>query len=344
MSNWREVATLNSVDFRAPTVSLTDGMGTRAINTALPFMSVGMPGAQVVNMRNEHDDKSMFTVQTKYMNIRDEGNELLMEGASCFVSNPAIKSTVFAQGECFTLGQLNQQLMSKEFNDQADLDKIIQSFLFAGIISTKVVGAKNSLGSRPFVSLISQGLTEKVHDYWGMATKKGQWLWFTAKPIKKADKDKAFEKPDPQKAPYTASRHAGAPEKKSRGAVSFIDEDSDDGQSESDEDGKYHHPSTRALHVPAAGGGSHVLVVRPFYTDKGEYPPLAAYSEGDLIGTCIFVGHWFDDKQGTVNQVNPVLLSTPDNKTLDAVAAADSLLLKSNRRLFIKSAPGHFLL
>lgn len=142
MSDWRSVATLNSINFTAPNIALTDGSGSHSGNTARPIFSVGLPGepANIVNMRNEHDDKTVHTISAKFTAVNDNIKEelpYLTEGSHIFTSNSALQQRLEPEGEAWSLGRLNQLLMSDErylFSDQKDLDLIIQSFCYAGVL------------------------------------------------------------------------------------------------------------------------------------------------------------------------------------------------------------------
>ena len=54
------------------------------------------------------------------------------------------------------------------------------------------------------ICFVYQGLTEKVHDVWGVNTNKSHWLWFIVKPILESEEKQAFEFRDAQeKNPQT---------------------------------------------------------------------------------------------------------------------------------------------
>jgi hypothetical protein len=333
MSDWKSVATLNSIQFTAPSITLTDGSGSHSGSTARPLFSVGLPGeaATIVNMRNEHDDKTVHTISTKFTATNTE-KELpyWTEGSHIFVSNDQLQRHLDPTGEAWSLGRLNRMLKDeKEYmvDDQAGIDQIIQSIRYAGVLIANARKSSEFTYPSAKLSLNFQGLTEKVHDVWGVNTNKSHWLWFIVKPIAVGDEGKAFEfvknvPPNPQTANlYTTADHRRM-EKKYR-----LDDDFSDGDNSGEEVEEF----TGAIHQPK--GATYRLVIRPYWTPAEEHPALPIYQskDGAVTGSCILVGKWYD----MMRPRNDEGLSLSKVVCDPAPADHNKNLANSTRRLFI---------
>lgn len=334
MSDWRSVATLNSINFTAPNITLTDGSGSHSGSTAKPLFSVGLPGepANIVNMRNEHDDKTVHTISVKYTatNTKDE-LPYWTEGSHMFVSNDKIPKALEPMGEAWSLGRLNQLLKTQaEYlcAGQEDIDKIIQSFSYAGVLIANARVSSEFTYPTAKLSLNFQGLSEKVHDVWGVNTNKSHWLWFLVKPIEEGEEKKAFDfvKPRPDDPHstnlYTLAKH-GRYENKY--ADDFSDEEEDD-------------EFTGALHqaqapAPAGGAKRYRVIIRPYWTPAEEHPALSIYQSSDsaMTGTCILVGKWYDMQRPRTDDGLKITKVVCDPQPGDH----NVNLANSTRRLFI---------
>lgn len=336
MSDWRSVATLNSINFTAPSITLTDGSGSHSGSTAHPLFSVGLPGeaSNIVNMRNEHDDKTVHTISTKFTATNTE-EELpyWTEGSHIFVSNDEVQRCVDPTGHAWSLGRLNRLLATKDdylVDSQEDINKIIQSIRYAGVLISDARRSSEFTYPSAKLSLNFQGLSEKVHDVWGVNTNKSHWLWFIVKPIDAKDKDKAFEFKDPKEKDshatnlYTMADHRRM-EKKYRSAED-LDDFSDGGSDDSNE-------FTGALHKPAAGSSQYRLAIRPYWTPAEEYPAVEIYQSPDttMTGTCILAGKWYD----MMRPRNDEGLRIPKVVCDPAIGDYNVNLANSTRRLFI---------
>lgn len=335
MSDWRSVATLNSINFTAPSITLTDGSGSHSGSTAHPLFSVGLPGdaANIINMRNEHDDKTVHTISTKFTaNNTEQELEYWTEGSHIFVSNETVQQALDPTGQAWSLGRLNLLLSTKEeykVDTQDDINKIIQSFCYAGVLISNARRSSEFTYPSAKLSLNFQGLSEKVHDVWGVNTNKSHWLWFIVKPIPVGAEGKAFDFADPKvknphdKNLYTSADHRRMEKKYRKDPSDFSDDDEDDGNSDQE--------FTGALHAPAAG--AYRLVIRPYWTPAEEYPALEIYQSQDkkMIGTCILVGKWYDLMRPRNDEGLRISKVVCDPK----VADYNVNLANSTRRLFI---------
>lgn len=336
MSDWRSVATLNSINFTAPNITLTDGSGSHSGSTAKPLFSVGLPGepANIVNMRNEHDDKTVHTISTKFTATNDKIKDELpfwTEGSHMFVSNPAVPRQLEPEGDAWSLGRLNQVLSTDDrylFSTQEDLDLIIRSFSYVGVLISNARMSSEFTYPTAKLSLNFQGLSEKVHDVWGVNTNKSHWLWFIVKPIPEGQaKKKDFEfvksvPPNPHTDNiYTSSKHGRYEEK--------YDDSDDFSDGQEDE-------FTGALHAPAAPAGGpqrYRVVIRPYWTPAEEHPALKIYQSPDskMVGTCILVGKWYD----LMRPRNDESLKIPEVVCNPTPGDYNVNLANSTRRLFI---------
>lgn len=176
------------------------------------------------------------------------------------------------------------------------------------------------------ICFVYQGLTEKVHDVWGVNTNKSHWLWFIVKPILESEEKQAFEFRDAQeKNPqtdnmYTKAKH-GRYEEKGDYSDDFSDEDE----------------FTGAIHAPSApvvaGVKRYRAVIRPYWTPAEEHPALKIYqsSDGKMTGTCILVGKWYD----LMRPRNDESLKIPAVVCNPTPGDYNVNLANSTRRLFI---------